>query len=138
MSYEYWLDPRANCAFVRYFEPYTVGEGVSLNRSISNSVEFTPGMNILKDYSPIRAPEGYDYDFAFSQARRLVEIDAGMPTPCQIALVASTDPVYGFLRQLAILTAENTVRRAAFRCLVDACEWLGLPRDYPVRFSPPT
>lgn len=129
MAFTSRVDPAVNCAFIRHFGQFEVGEGLKAVEALVENPLFVRGMHILKDYSELRGTEDYTFAYATTHVHRLRALDERALAPCKIALVAADGISFGLVRQMSMLAGDDAVQREAFTNIEEAAAWLGIPPE---------
>jgi hypothetical protein len=125
MAISYRIDPQLGLVHTTATGVLKDEELLAHKRRLAEDPEFKPEM---KELSDVRAVERLEV--TTEGVRRLVATDqeqAPQLSDYKLALVVSTDIVFGMARMYQTLTEESVENVRVFRELDEARAWLGLP-----------
>ena len=138
MSYDFCIDPKVNCVFVRYVD-FVRGEGVeAINRAIEHD-DFRPGMNILRDTRNHELPDFLDYNWFKNDFEEIYREQHLLMQGSKFAWLVGTSADFAKAHSWSLVTRTTQGQnRMAFRNLRQSLDWLGVPADYTISFGQST
>ncbi len=136
MPIQHQIDTKANCVHIRHTGTFDAREFEEYFGVLITDPEFLPSMNFIQDLRQCDIPDEIDYSVISSELRDIASrIDSNL-SACHMAIVAKNPQDYAKVHQfiVALRFAKTSVERRAFRDMDKAREWIGLPKDYEIKF----
>ena len=136
MSFSTYIDPDANCLFVRHYGSFDLGEVLeSLEENLSNPI-FRIDMNVLRDYRDQTFPSDLTFKLLSGTSKSIMEDFDRKFGKCKAAIVVGDTTSYAKVHQYIVSTRlmVTQIERRLFREIEEAKEWLEIPEDYVVSY----
>ena len=139
MSWKIHIDPDVNCVFVKLYGNFELDQFTGIATDISNHPDYRVGMNSLRDLRDQSVMTDLSFKSLADQAKRAMDQYGDKLGKCRMAIVAGDVQSYAKVHQYIVAgkLGDYPIERKAFRDIEKAMAWLGVPRDYEIKYPAP-
>ena len=130
------IDPDVNCAFIKYDDPFEVGQLGRAAEEVFNHSDYRAGMNILRDARDRPFPSDLLFKSLSNAVKSIDKKFAHKLSQCRWATVVGDVQSYAKVHQALVAgrIGGKPVERKVFRDIEKAMDWLGLPEGYEIKY----
>jgi len=136
MPYTIHIDPDVNCAFIKNYGAFEVGQMSRAAEEVFNHSDYRAGMNILRDTRDRPYPSDLWFKSLSNAAKSIDKKFAHKSSQCRWAIVVGNVQSYAKIHQALVAGRISTalIERKAFRDIEKALRWLDIPEGYEIKY----